>query len=561
MSAARAVRPWAGSYGAGVPAGIDRDDRTLTDMLRDTVAAHPTADALVYFRRRLTYRQLDREVDAVARGLVGLGVRAGDRVALLLPNSPQHVIAFYAILRLGAIVVEHNPLYTLDELAPQFRDHEAKVVIAWDRVAGSLLTLAAAPLRTVVSVSLRRALPLRLRAALRLPLKSVREVRDSLPDLHVSGALPWETLRRSRGVLPEYRGTADDAAVIQYTSGTSGTPKGTVLTHRSLMANARQGRAWLPGVREAGETVYAVLPMFHAYGLTLCLTFSMSIAAKLVLFPAFEPRLVLQAMRTDPATFLPAVPPVYERLLRAAATADVSLAGIRYAISGAMPLSEKTVADWERATGGGLVEGYGMTEASPIIAGNPIGGARRTGSVGVPFPGTDVRVRAADNPTGPDLPVGQIGELQVRGPQVCRGYWNRPDETRATILPGGWLRTGDLVRMDADGFITIVDRLKELIISGGFNVLPAEVERALRAFPDVVDVAVVGVPRRHGGEQVAAALVMRAGSVLDRARLAEFCRERLAEYKIPRRFAEVAELPKSMVGKVMRRLVREQVFG
>lgn len=561
MSAACAVRPWAGSYGAGVPAGIDRDDRTLTDMLRDTVAVHPTADALVYFRRRLTYRQLDREVDAVARGLVGLGVRAGDRVALLLPNSPQHVIAFYAILRLGAIVVEHNPLYTLEELAPQFRDHEAKVVIAWDRVAGSLLTLAAAPLRIVVSVSLRRSLPLRLRAALRLPLKSVREVRDSLPDLHVSGALPWETLRRSRGVLPEYRGTADDAAVIQYTSGTSGTPKGAVLTHRSLMANARQGRAWLPGVREAGETVYAVLPMFHAYGLTLCLTFSMSIAAKLVLFPAFEPRLVLQAMRTDPATFLPAVPPVYERLLRAAATADVSLAGIRYAISGAMPLSEKTVADWERATGGGLVEGYGMTEASPIIAGNPIGGARRTGSVGVPFPGTDVRVRAADNPTGPDLPVGQIGELQVRGPQVCRGYWNRPDETRATILPGGWLRTGDLVRMDADGFITIVDRLKELIISGGFNVLPAEVERALRAFPDVVDVAVVGVPRRHGGEQVAAALVMRAGSVLDRARLAEFCRERLAEYKIPRRFAEVAELPKSMVGKVMRRLVREQVFG
>lgn len=555
-------KPWLRSYDAGVPADTGDDRRTLTEMFEQSAADHPDAWALVYFQRRIRYRTLARMVRDTARGLAALGVRRGDRVALLLPNCPQHVVAFYAAQRLGAIVVEHNPLYTADELTPQFRDHGAKVAIVWDRTAAALAGLRGpGGIETVVSVGLRQALPLRLRLALRLPLSSTRAVRDGMRPTRVPGAMPWESLARRFGPLPRPDVAPDDPAVIQYTSGTSGTPKGVVLTHSSLLANARQGWAWLPGAREGRETAYAVLPMFHSYGLTLCLTFPLSIGAKLVLFPAFEPRLVLQAMRTDPATFLPAVPPIYERLLHAAAQSGTSLAGIRYAISGAMPLSEKTVTAWERATGGGLVEGYGMTEASPIIAGNPFGAARRPGSVGVPFPDTDVRVRPADDPFGESVPFGEIGELQVRGPQVCRGYWNNPAETARAILPGGWLRTGDLVRMDVDGFITIVDRLKELIISGGFNVLPTEVERALRAFPDVVDVAVVGVPRRHGGEQVAAALVMRTGSVLDRAKLAEFCRERLAEYKIPRRFAEVTELPKSMVGKVMRRLVREQVFG
>jgi long-chain acyl-CoA synthetase len=556
------ARPWTTQYGTGVPFDIPEEHRTLDRMLAGSAAAHPTEIALVYYGRRITYRALDAAVDAAARGLIALGVRPSDRVALLLPNCPEHVIAFYAIHRAGGVVVEHNPLYTADELAPLFSDHGAAVAVVWDHVGSVVRQLRArTPLETVISVSLKQGMPLRLRAALALPLARTRKTRQEIAGEPIPGALSWGSLGR-RGPRPEVPGrTAEDPAVIQYTSGTSGTPKGVVLTHRSLLANAAQGRAWVPGIERGRQTIYAVLPMFHAYGLTLCMTFAMSIGARLVLFPTFDATSVLRTMRRDPATFLPAVPPIYDALLHAAERAGVSLAGIRYAISGAMSLPEETVAKWERATGGGLVEGYGMTEASPIIAGNPFGGTRREGSVGVPFPGTDMRVRDPEDPENGAVPSGQVGELQVRGPQICAGYWNRPEETRRTILPGGWLRTGDLVRVDRDGFITIVDRIKELIISGGFNVIPAEVERALRAFPDVLDVAVVGVPHRRGGEQVAAALVLRTGVKLDRRKLVAFCKEHLADYKIPRRFAQVNDLPRSMVGKVMRRFVREQVFG
>jgi long-chain acyl-CoA synthetase len=348
--------------------------------------------------------------------------------------------------------------------------------------------------------------------------------------------------------------------VLQYTSGTTGSPKGAILTHRNLRANAMQGRAWVPGLHDGEEVFYGVLPLFHAYGMTLCLTFAMSIGARLVLFPKYDLDLVVAAARKSPPTFLPAVPPIYDQLARAAARGTLDLSTVRFAISGAMALPVPTVEKWESATGGLLVEGYGMTEASPVALGNPIGPTRRPGTVGVPFPSTEIRVVDVDDPTR-DVEPGAEGELLLRGPQVFQGYWRRREETDAALIEGGWLRTGDIVSVSADGFVTVVDRLKELIITGGFNVAPTEVEQALTAHPDVESAAVVALPRSGGSEEVAAAVVLRPGAVFDAEALRDYCRGHLAAYKVPRRIFEFDELPRSLIGKVLRREVRERILA
>jgi long-chain acyl-CoA synthetase len=352
----------------------------------------------------------------------------------------------------------------------------------------------------------------------------------------------------------------DDIAVLQYTSGTTGSPKGAILTHSNLQANAAQGRAWVPGLKVGEETFYGVLPLFHAYGMTLCLTFAMSIGAKLVLFPKFDIDMVLTAAKKSPPTFLPAVPPIYEALARASERRGADLSSIRFAISGAMSLPVSTVTKWEEATGGLLVEGYGMTESSPVALGNPIGPSRRPGTVGVPFPSTEIRVV---DPADPHVerPEGESGELLIRGPQVFQGYWRRPGDTAATLLPGGWLRTGDIVTVSSDGFVSVIDRLKEIIITGGFNVSPSEVEGMLLGHPDVEGVAVVGLPREGGDEEVCAAVVLRSGAKFDAGSLRDFCRSHLAGYKVPKRIVELDELPRSLIGKVLRREVRDSLIA
>ncbi|MBI2244909.1 MAG: AMP-binding protein, partial [Nocardioides sp.] len=384
----------------------------------------------------------------------------------------------------------------------------------------------------------------RTRAALSGPARGIRR---------------WESILRGPALAADHpRPTSADVALLQYTGGTTGRPKAAVLTHRNLRANAAQGRAWMPGLVDGDEVVYAVLPLFHAYGLTLCLTFSMSIGATLVLMPRFDVDLVLEAMRRRPATFLPAVPPVYQRLAAAAAEHGVDLSSIRYAISGAMSLPAETAELWEAATGGLLVEGYGMTETSPVALGNPAGDARRTGAIGVPFPSTEVRVVDRHDPSR-ELPAGQAGELLLRGPQVFAGYWERPAETAEVVLADGWIRTGDVVVMSEDGFFTVVDRIKELIITGGFNVYPSEVEHALRELPGIVDAAVVGLPSGRGDEDVVAVVVLEPGTTLDEDAVRAGCREHVAAYKVPRRVYAVDALPVSIIGKVLRRQVRDEL--
>lgn len=536
-------------------------DEPLPQLLADSVARYADVVALDFFGSTTTYAALGEQVSRAAEALRGLGVRPGDRVAVILPNCPQHVVAFYAVLRLGAVVVEHNPLYTSSELAHQLADSGATVAVAWDKVAGTVHGLrGSTDVRHVFAVDLTSALPLAMRLKLWLPVAKARTARAAMTGPVPAGVLAWEsTVSRSRPLpadhpLPD----ASSTALLQYTGGTTGTPKGAVLSHRNLRANAAQARAWVPGLRDGEETVYAVLPLFHAYGLTLCLTFSISIGATMVLLPRFDVDQMLAAAKRRPPTFLPAVPPIYEQLSAAARERGVDLSSVRFAISGAMTLPVPVIEAWEQVSGGLLVEGYGMTESSPIVLGNPMSAQRRPGTVGVPFPSTRMRIVDPDDPAT-DRPVGERGELVVQGPQVFSGYWNRPDETAATLLDGGWLRTGDIAVADADGFVTIVDRIKEIIITGGFNVHPSEVEGVLRELPEVGDVAVVGVRGPDGTEQVVAAVVPAAGAEVDAESLQAHARERLAGYKVPRRVVVRDELPRSQVGKVLRRNVRDEI--
>ena len=370
-------------------------------------------------------------------------------MALILPNCPQHVVAFYAVLRLGAVVVEHNPLYTSRELRHQFEDHQARVVIAWDKAAAAVRDFPAdVEIDHVVSVNLLEAFPAVKRLALHLPVKKLREV-PRRADRPGAGHHAVEGPAQPRPDRPGHpRPSVDDLAAIQYTSGTTGRPKGAMLTHFNLYSNALQGEAWMHGAEYRKEVFYAILPMFHAFGMTLYLTYGIRKQGLLVLFPKFDPDLVLAAMKKSPATVYCAVPPIYERTAMAAKEKGVSLRSCKYCISGAMNLPDHVVELWESVSGGLLVEGYGMTESSPVALGNPFHPTRRTGTIGVPFPSTLMKVVDVDDPAV-EVPQGQPGELLIKGPQVFQGYWNNPEETAKTLTADGWLRTGDVVTVDA----------------------------------------------------------------------------------------------------------------
>lgn len=557
--------PWLAAYAHGVAHTIGPVRETLPEMLEASAQRFPRHVALEFFGAETTYRDLWDQVQRVAHGLHRLGVRPQDRVALILPNCPQLVVAFYAALRLGATVVLHNPLYTDRELRHQFEDHEAQFAIAWDAVCD---TIAEFPTdirpEHIVSVNITRGMRGIQQLALRLPIQKARAARHQLSrSPRASGILPWRVIadhRRVKSAVP--KPMLDDIALIQYTSGTTGSPRGAMLSHRNLRANAMQSLAWVPMLRPGKEIFYGVLPLFHAYGMTLCLSVAMSIGARLVLFPAFDIGLIRAASRHHPPTFFPGVPPMYERLIHASTDKRLKLSSVKVGLSGAMALPPAIVDRWEAVTGGLLIEGYGMTETSPIALGNPIGPTRRPGTVGVPFPSTEVRIVSLTDPTQ-DVAPGERGELLIRGPQVFAGYWNNPDATAAVILDGGWLRTGDVVTMSNAGFVTVVDRLKELIITGGFNVAPAEVESIIRLHPDVDEVAVIALPRNDGSEIVTAVIVVRPDSTLSTVpqddvtrEIRAFCRPRLAAYKIPRTVVVVHELPRSLIGKVVRREVR-----
>ncbi|MDU0864527.1 AMP-binding protein [Actinomyces urogenitalis] len=566
-------------YQPGIPATIEVPDSHLSELLETAARFYPDRVAIDFLGWTTTYRELLAASERAAQLLADAGVRAGDRVALIMPNCPQHVVAVYGALRLGAIVAEHNPLAPADQLRAQLDHHGARVVVAWEK-AVDLVTDPAAehdpsvdPLagRTVFAVDLARALPAHLRAALRLPVAKARATRASMKAERLpAGVRSWDTevARAPRLAASWPHPAGSDVAVLLHTGGTTGTPKAAMLTHTNLRANANQAIAWVPMLHEGGENFLALLPFFHAFGLTFNLFCAVQKAATQVMMPKFDVEAVLAAHKRRPLTFFVGVPVMFERILRAAQKAGTNLASLRYGVCGAAPMPPQVGAQWEELTGGYFVEGYGMTETSPIIAGTPMGPTRRLGALGLPFASTDVRVVDPDAPVidpETEVPDGEPGELLVRGPQVFAGYWQDPEATAAAILPGGWLRTGDMVRRE-ESFLWMADRRRELILSGGFNVYPSQVEAVLRQVPGVADIAVIGADNGSASETVVAAVVLDTddsgeptaeGRALSLEVLRSHGERLLPHYALPRRLEIIDEMPRSMIGKVLRREVRE----
>ncbi|WP_276908262.1 long-chain-fatty-acid--CoA ligase [Corynebacterium riegelii] len=553
-------KPWLQYYPEWTDHTLEYSEITLARLYDENLEKNAEKPATRFFGRGQTYAELDREVRRAAAGLKAFGVRPGDRVAIMLPNCPQHVAAFYAVQKLGGVVVEHNPLYTANELRPQFRDHGARIAIVWDKAADTLEKLRAdTPLETVISVDMTKAMPHLQQLILKIPFGKIREAREALTG-PCSNTVPWEVLTSSAiggdgdNIATPDEVTPDSPALILYTSGTTGAPKGAVLTHRNLMANPIQGRAWVKELQEPGQRMLATLPFFHAYGLTFSLTLMMLIGSELVLLPAPKMNLIMDTLKKTPPTFVPGVPTVFERIVDTAKEQNVDLSEVQVGFSGASSLPADVIEDWEALTGGHLVEGYGLTETGPILIGNPRSADRRPGYIGIPFPDTEIRIANPKN-LDEDMPTGEAGEILAKGPQVFAGYLNNPQDTDAAFH-NGWFRTGDMGVMEEDGFVRLVSRIKELIITGGFNVYPAEVEEVMLRHPDIKDVAVVGRPRTDGSEDVVACIVLEDGAALDPDGLKDFARENLTRYKVPRTFYHFEDLNRDQMGKVRRREVR-----
>lgn len=561
-----ASHPWVYHYEQGVPASIAIPDHPLTWLLDCTASRYPDHTAFIYYGTKLTYAQFSRYADRFASELQRLGVKKGDRVAIALPNIPQYPIAFYGALRAGAIAVPTNPLYTGREMQYQLADSGARVMVMLDtfypvvravRKQTALEHIIVTSPADFMPPMLHALYPLsQRRASQPEPRLTSKELHDD-QSLHVMHTF-LEPHNRSdiTAFNPPVQVEASDLAVLQYTGGTTGLSKGAMLTHRNLLANAIQVRSWFSRAREGEEVMLCVAPFFHAYGLTVGMNLSILTTATMVLLPRFKAKDVVKAIRRYHPTLFPGIPTMYLAIMREASGHPSYLESIRYCISGAAPLPAKVQADFEKITHGKLVEGYGLSEAAPVTHCNPLTDECRNGSIGLPLPDVDAAI--VDLETGKPVPIGELGELVVKGPNIMQRYWKREEETKA-IFRNGWMRTGDLGRMDDDGYFTIVERIKDVIIASGFKVYPREVEEALFRHPVVAEAAVAGVPDTYRGETVAAFVVLKAGveaSEKTRQELIKYCEQQLTAYKVPRILEFRESLPKSLIGKVIRRELR-----
>jgi long-chain acyl-CoA synthetase len=528
-------------------------------LLRAAAERYPDRTALLFYGAKTSFAELDRAADRFAHVLRGMGIQKGDRISLHLPTCPAFVIAFMGALRAGATAVPMNPLYVERELSILFAQVRPKVSVTLDLLVPRLRAVETAepggsPGRLIVT-GIRDSLPAPIKWL--YPLKARREGRWN-PQPHTE-ATPnlFRLLAQAPADWVASAAAPEDVAVLQPTGGTTGIPKTAMLTHRNLVANAQQVAAWFPGVAIGDVRILCPLPFFHIYGLTVDMTYGMVVGATLILLPRFEPEQVLKAIAKYRPSLFPGAPIMYQTLAHHPDANKYDLRSIEACISGAAPLSPDVQNAFESVTGGRVVEGYGLTEASPVTHCNPVHGARRNGTIGLPFPSTDARVVDA---AGEPLPAGTVGELEVRGPQVMAGYWERPQET-AAVLRDGWLRTGDVATMSDDGYFTIVDRLKDLIIVGGINVYPREVEEVLCLHPAVRDAAVIGVAEERHGELPYAFVVLEPGASVTSEELLEHCRANLARFKVPRTIELRDELPKTMIGKVLRKDLRAELSG
>ncbi len=555
MSGQESVQhPWLRYYPSDVPASLQYPLVPVHQLLLSSAKARPDRAALVFFNRATSYAALIEEVKRVGSGLVRLGLKKGDRVAIMLPNCPQEVAAYFGALWAGGVVVMVNPLYTPRELQFQLKDSGARFLIALDLVYPKIAqVIDQTPLEKVIVTGIQERLPFPLNIL--YPLKLRREGKwVSVPrngkTMRYGELIAAAPMQDAAPVDPK-----TDLALLQYTGGTTGVPKGVMLTHYNMVANCAQIKAIIPPMRGDQIIIMGALPFFHVYGLTTVMNYGIMVGARLLLFPRFELVDILKAAQKYQPQLFPGVPTMYVAINEYPQVRRYNLKSIEWCISGAAGLPLQVKETFERMTGGRLVEGYGLSEASPVTPCTPLRGVHKPGSIGLPVPDTDARI--IDLETGAALPPGKPGELAVRGPQVMRGYWNHPQET-ALVLKGGWLYTGDIAIMDEQGYFFIVDRKKEMLKVSGFNVYPREVEDVLFQHPAVKEAAVIGIPDAYQGEAVKAFVVLKPGAGASKDEIVQWCKGRLAAYKIPRQVEFVQELPKTLIGKVLRRVLAEQ---
>ncbi len=547
-------RPWYAFYDEGVPREVEYPEVPLFELMRRTAEESPDKPAIDFLGYKMSFGQLWQQTRSFARALQDLGVKPGDRVSIMLPNTPQFVIAFYGTLLAGAVAVNTNPLYTPRELSHQLRDSGAETLVILDLLWPRYTEIAGeVPVKNVITTGIQDYLPFPKNWL--FPLKAKKEgTWVNLPQQE--NRHDWRKITKTAPEPNVPQIAADDLALLQYTGGTTGVSKGAMLSHRNLISNVYQIDAWEPGQVWKNGVMLSVIPFFHVYGMTVSMNYSVMRGMKMVLLPRFDIAEVVTAIEKHQVTHFPGVPTMYVAFNTFPGIEKRNIRSVKVCLSGAAPLPVEVANKFEELTGAKLVEGYGLTEAAPVTHCNPLYGKRKVGSIGLPFPSVDAY--AAD-PEGKELPPGEVGELVLKGPNVMLGYWNRPEETAQT-LKDGWLFTGDVARMDEEGYFYIVDRKKDMIIAGGYNIYPREVEEVLYQHPAVKEAAVVGVPDAYRGETVKAFLVLKEGyeGEVGEDELKAFARERLAAYKVPKLWEFREELPKTAVGKILRRLLRAE---
>lgn len=564
-------KPWIQKYEPGVPETVEYNGQLLHEMLDASAQKYAnhiaTRLVLAYLplgitvQAKQTYSELKNAVDCFASALYNMGLQQGDRIAIMLPNSPQQVVAFFGALKAGCVVVNTNPTYTPREIGHILEDSGASAML--------LLSSFYERLEQVKDASnLKHIIVTDVPDSLSFPFNKLveRQVRASgmmvdVPD----GPGIWRfnnLINTNASRPPTINVGPDDTVLFQYTSGTTGVPKAAMLTHRSFGSNIQQLEAWYRNMEYGGEKVLGSIPFFHIYGLTVAKLFAMYSGAELIITP--DPRkteLILDIIQREKVTMYPGIPTMYTAIINHPKVTESDLRSVKACLSGGMALPLEVQRRFEQLTGGKLVEGYGLTETSPAACANPINGLRKEGSIGLPLPSTEVSIISLEaNAEGKfeTVPAGQEGELIIRGPQVMKGYWNRPDETAVTLDEDGWLHTGDIAKMDEDGCFYIVDRKKDLIIASGYNIVPREVEEVLYMHAKVMEAAVAGVPDPVRGETVKAYVVLKEGQTSTQDEINAFCREHLAPYKVPRIVEFRSELPKSQIGKILRRVLVEE---
>ncbi|WP_197969850.1 long-chain-fatty-acid--CoA ligase [Mesobacillus harenae] len=550
-------KPWLKQYPAEIPAVLDYKEQSVQEYLVQAADEFPEKSAIHFMGKEMSYKQLYESAKKFAGYLQYLGIEKGDRVAIMLPNMPASVIGYYGILLAGGIVVQTNPLYMERELEYQMKDSGAKAIITLDILFPRVSKVKdQTSLKHVIVTAIKDFLP--FPKNLIYPFIQKKQYGIIVNVKHEgTNHLFTEILKQPQKELQTHSvDFAEDLALLQYTGGTTGFPKGVMLTHKNLVSNSAMSEAWLYKCKRGEEIVLGILPFFHVYGMTTVLISSIMQGNKMVLLPKFDPETTLKTIQKQRPTLFPGAPTIYIGLLNHPDINKYDLSSIHSCISGSAALPVEVQQKFEKVTGGKLVEGYGLTESSPVTHSNFLWDRERvSGSIGLPWPDTDAAIFSTE--TGEPVPQGEIGELAVKGPQVMKGYWNNPEETE-NVLRDGWLYTGDLGYMDENGYFYIVDRKKDMIIAGGYNIYPREIEEVLYEHPAVQEVVAAGIPDPYRGETVKAFVVLKEGKTVTTEELNEYARKHLAAYKVPREYEFRSELPKTAVGKILRRTLVDE---